>query len=153
MRATPKGAKFIQKAVNINPAILNFVTKVAMLEIISNDSFLANKNLSELPKGISWNPSLFIHDNILLVFRGSNNKNNCLIYKNDSWKEHSTLNENRTHTSVVSTINVTFIIGGSSSANFDFLPRNSNVWQNNLIELFHKVLLNVSLTTFDSFEN
>ena len=75
-----------------------------MLEIISNDSFLANKNLSELPKGISWNPSLFIHDNILLVFRGSNNKNNCLIYKNDSWKEHSTLNENRTHTSVVSTI-------------------------------------------------
>ena len=101
-----------------------------MLEILSNDLFLANKNLSKLPKGISWNPSLFIHDNILLVFRGSNNKNKCLIYKNDAWKEHNTLNENRKHTSVVSTINVTFIIGGSSSANtFDFLPRNSNVWQ------------------------
>ena len=83
-----------------------------------------------MPNGISWNPSLFLDGDNILICGGSNNKNKYLIYKNDAWKEHNTLNENRKHTSVVSTINVTFIIGGSSSADtFDFLPRNSNVWQ------------------------
>ena len=54
------------------------------------------------------NPSLFIHDDNILVCGCSNNKNKCLVYKNDARKEHSTLNKNRTHASVVSTDNEYF---------------------------------------------
>ena len=99
--------------------------------VLSTESSMKNKKIAELPKGIDGRPSLFLHDDNLLLCGGYGNENKCLMHENDSWTEHSTLNENRTVTSAVTTANGTFIFGGEySPQTFEFLPRNSKVWQN-----------------------
>ena len=53
------------------------------------------------------------------------------MHDNDSWKEHSTLNEDRRFASAVTTADGTFIFGGEDGEEtFEFLPKNSKVWEN-----------------------
>ena len=103
-------------------------------EVLSNESSMTNKKLAELPKRISKSPSLFRNGDNLLLCGGYNNENKCLMHDNDSWKEHSTLTQNRSYASAVTTADGTFIFGGEIyyqriEYTFEFLPRNSKVWQ------------------------
>ena len=101
-------------------------------EVLSNESSMTNKKLAELPKRISKSPSLFRNGDNLLLCGGYNNENKCLMHDNDSWKEHSTLTQNRSYASAVTTADGTFIFGGTegteSEDTFEFLPKNSKVW-------------------------
>ena len=99
------------------------------VEIISSESSLTNKKLAELPNGIDGQPSLFLQDGNLLLCGGQGNENYCLMHEQNSWNEHSKLNNMRSFASAVTTADGTFIFGGDDSKEtFEFLPKNSNVW-------------------------
>ena len=101
---------------------------VDSVEILSHEFATANRKLAKLPKDIAENPSLFLSGDTLLICGGFNNENKCLKQENNSWIEHSTLNNNRTYASAVTTADGTFIFGGEySSETFEFLPKNSKV--------------------------
>ena len=107
-------------------------SRINSFETISSELSMNDKKLVELPYGISGRPSIFLHGDNLLLCGGFNNINKCLKYENDTWKEHSILNEGRTYASVVTTADGTFIFGGDGNFaryNFEFLPKNSMVWQ------------------------
>ena len=102
--------------------------ELTSVEVISSE--LTNKELTQLPKEISRSPSLFLDGDNLLLCGGLGNKNKCLKYDNDSWKEHSTLIYDRMWASAVTTVDGTFIFGGfDSRGTFEFLPKNSKVWE------------------------
>ena len=104
--------------------------RLSSLEAISSEPSMSNKELTELPNGITWSPSLFLDGDNIILCGGNNNLNKCLMHDNDSWKEHSNLTQNRGYASVVTTVNGTFIFGGGlSEKTFEFLPKNSKVWQ------------------------
>ena len=101
--------------------------------LYSNESSsLTEMKLAELPYGISAQPSLFLHDDKILLCGGENNEKKCLMHDSDSWKEHSTLNHERYFASAVTTANGTFIFGGDDSKEtFEFLQsKNPEVWRN-----------------------
>ena len=102
----------------------------SVVEVLTNEPSMSNKELTELPKGIAFSPSLFLDGDNLLLCGGSDNKNKCLMHDNGSWKEHSILNEKRIYASAVTTVDGTFIFGGEDSKDtFEFLPKNSKVWE------------------------
>ena len=73
------------------------------VEILSHEFALAKRKLAKLLKVILESPSLILSGDTLLICGGYNNENKCLKHENDSWIEHSTLNNNRTIASAVTT--------------------------------------------------
>jgi len=107
------------------------------VEVLSSESSMSNKELAALPNGIDGSPSLFLDGDNLLLCGGSGNENKCLIYEDDSWKEHSNLQQGRRYASAVTTADWTFIFGGESDdwseRTFDYLSKNSKSWKENTI--------------------
>ena len=105
--------------------------RLASVEVLSTVPSFKNKKLAELPYIINGRPSLFLHDDNLLICGGYGNYDKCFMYEKDAWKELSTLklNEYRSYASTVTTADGTFIFGGYDSRDtYEFLPPNK-VWQ------------------------
>ena len=106
-------------------------SKLDSVKIISSESTLENKKLTELPKGISGRPSLFLHGKKLLLCGGYGGYEGetCFSYENDDWKKFSSLKQKRPYASAVTTADGTYIFGGDLvELTFEFLPKNSKVW-------------------------
>ena len=113
-------------------------SRLDSVEILhSNESStLENKTLEELPYGINARPTLFLHGGNLILCGGLYEKKQCLMLGEESWTEHSTLNQNRPWASAVTTADGTYIFGGGASEKtFEFLPKNSKVWQEGRTEI------------------
>ena len=104
---------------------------LSSIEVLSSESsIMSNKKLAELPDEISGKPSLFLHDDKILLCGGRGNENKCLMHENNAWKEHSTLNEYRMFASAMTTADGTYIFGGDGSkVTFEFLAKNSKAWR------------------------
>ena len=106
------------------------------VEVISGDSktrqFPSLPDTEEIrnPEGICGQ-SLFIQNKTILVCGIGKNAEKCFKLDNDSWKEHSNLNnKGRFGSSVVTTDLATFIFGGKECQNtYEFLPIGSTSWQ------------------------
>ena len=69
------------------------------------------------------------HNGTMLLCGGWNNEKKCLKLDHGTWKEHSTLNVERTLHSAVTTQTATFIFGGDySDKTYEYLPRDSSIW-------------------------
>ena len=103
--------------------------------------------LPNLPKEItkdeySTNCSMFIHDGALMVCGGGTNMYyvgnygiaepwKCFQLDNGIWKEHSTLNQKRGCSAIVTTNKGTFVFGGNQFCkSYEYLPIGSNKWKN-----------------------
>ena len=106
--------------------------EIVDVDLISTNALLANKKLAKLPIGVGRTPSLFVHGEHLLICGGNGNINGCLKLDNGTWTRHSTLNNDRGSSSAVTTNDGTYIFGAGfvgGSYNYEFLPKNSAVWQ------------------------
>ena len=67
---------------------------------------------------------------------GWNKPKQCFQLDNGTWKEHSTLNEDRYSHSAVTTHTATFIFGGyHSGSTYEYLPKDSTTWQTGKVEI------------------
>ena len=117
-------------------------SRIRSVEILnSNESLsLENKTFAELPYGINARPTLFLQGENLILCGGLHEKKQCLMHREESWIEHSTLKKNRPWASAVTTGDGTYIFGGdasggSSEKTFEFLPKNLKVWQEGRTEI------------------
>ena len=88
------------------------------------------KQLSNLPKSIRV-ASMVAHNGKILLCGGWDNYQKCLQLDHGTWKEHSTLNEERVAHSAVKTKAATFVFGGGcsySSKTYEYLPKDSTEW-------------------------
>ena len=86
------------------------------------------KQLPNLPQNINGS-SMVAHDGTILLCGGKNNVKKCLQLDRGTWKDHSTLNEERVWHSVVTTQEATFIFGGGlSNKTYEYLPKDSTTW-------------------------
>ena len=86
-----------------------------------------------MPKAISFQPSLLLTpDHKLILCGGDNNKDTCLELRNNDWKFHSSLNQQRKNAFGVSMKQGVFIFGGWDSPNttWEWLPNGSSQWEN-----------------------
>ena len=87
--------------------------------------------LPNLPKKFE-RPSMVLHDGAISLCGGSNNGiigSKCLQLDHGTWKNHSTLNQDRFDHSAVRTQTATFIFGGSHSREtYEYLPKGSSTW-------------------------
>ena len=83
------------------------------VEIFGDDNTC---QIPQLPKFISGRPNLILtNEKKLLICGGYNNEQNCLLFKNNNWQQHSSLIQPRKHASAVTMPLGTFIFGGDSS--------------------------------------
>ena len=81
-----------------------------------------------MPVNISG-PSMVLHNGTILVCGGISNEQKCLQLDHETWKEHSTLNEERSGHSAVTTKTATFLFGGDySRTTYEYLPKDSTTW-------------------------
>ena len=86
------------------------------------------KQLSNLPKSICVS-SMVAHNGKILLCGGNGNSDKCLQLDHGTWKEHSTLNEERVWHSAVTTQTATFVFGGDySDKTYEYLPKDSTKW-------------------------
>ena len=72
---------------------------------------------------------MIAHNGTFLLCGGFGNAEKCLQLDNGTWKDHSTLNENRVSHSAVTTKIATFIFGGCySKTTYEYLPKDSTEW-------------------------
>ena len=89
---------------------------------------LGIKQLPTLPHNIKYS-SMVLHNGTILLCGGSGNEKKCLQLDHGIWKEHSTLNVERTCHSVVTTQAATFVFGGfNTSKTYEYLPKGSTKW-------------------------
>ena len=98
----------------------------------SSVDFLAGdlkiKKLPTLPQNINGS-SMVAHNGTILLCGGFGNEKKCLQLDQGTWKEHSTVNEERVIHSVITTQKATFIFGSAySSKTYEYLPKNSTKW-------------------------
>ena len=86
------------------------------------------KQLPNLPDGIHGS-SMVAHNGTILLCGGENNLKKCLKLDHGTWKEHSTLNVERTLHSAVTTQAATFLFGGGySDKTYEYLSKDSTKW-------------------------
>ena len=87
-------------------------------------------NVPNLPERISSQPSLILtQDQKLLLCGGSKNEQTCLVLKDNTWRNHSRLNQKRTYASAVTMEKGVFLFGGRKSPNtWEWLPNGSSNW-------------------------
>ena len=96
------------------------------MEIFTGD--ISTSKFPSLPVKTSAS-TMFMHDGDILVCGGYDNEKNCLQLTRGTWKNHSTLNENRVGHSTVTTQTATFVFGGSySDKTYEYLPKDSTKW-------------------------
>ena len=100
--------------------------RLASVEVISEDA--SNKpQLPNMPKPISWSPSMVNHNGGILLCGGSNNLQTCLQMEENGWNNHSNLNEERSMASAAATNTTTFIFGGDESKDtYEYLEQGSS---------------------------
>ena len=99
---------------------------IVTIEVIFGD--LKTKHLTSLPRGIIHS-SLILHDGAILLCGGEYNPQKCLQLDHGTWKEHSTLNQERVDHSAVTTQTATFLFGGLySEKTYEYLPKGSTTW-------------------------
>ena len=76
----------------------------------------------------NFGSSIVMHCGAMLLCIGTNNIQKCLLLDRGTWREHSTLNEKRYLHSAVSTETATFLFGGTDSATYEYLPKDSSTW-------------------------
>ena len=102
--------------------------KKSSVEFLIGD--LGTKQHPNLPKEI-FGSSMVLHNGTILLCGGEKNKQKCLQLDHGTWKEQSTLNEERAYHSAVTTQRATFLFGGcgfDSSKTYEYLPKDSNTW-------------------------
>ena len=102
--------------------------KKSSVEFLIGD--LGTKKHPKLPKEI-FGSSMVLHNGTILLCGGEKNKQKCLQLDHGTWKEQSTLNEERAYHSAVTTQRATFLFGGcgfDSSKTYEYLPKDSNTW-------------------------
>ena len=98
-------------------------SKYSTFEVLTGD--LGTKQLQNLPEGTSRSPMVKHNGHILLC----GGLKQCLKLDHGTWKEHSTLNEERFSHSAVTTQTATFIFGGFYSRDtYEYLPKDSDKW-------------------------
>ena len=98
-------------------------SKYSTFEVLTGD--LGTKQLQNLPEGTSRSPMVKHNGHILLC----GGLKQCLKLDHGTWKEHSTLNEERFSHSAVTTQTATFIFGGFYSRDtYEYLPKDSDTW-------------------------
>ena len=96
------------------------------VDFLSGD--LEIKQLPNLPQEI-YDSSIVAHNGTILLCRGFENEEKCLQLDLGTWKDHSTLNEERVMPSAVTTQKATFIFGGNySRKTYEYLPKHSTTW-------------------------
>ena len=101
---------------------------------ISTVEFIAENNsnsqlVPNLPKSIYDSPSMFLHNETIMLCGGGNNLKTCLKLQEGSWTEYNSLKEERGDAAVVSTTTATFIFGGwGSQDTFEYLEKNTSNW-------------------------
>ena len=96
------------------------------MDILPED--LGIKQLPNLPNRIDAS-SMVAHNGTILLCGGIYNLKQCLQLNHGTWKEHSTLNEERVWHSAVTTQEATFIFGGSySDKTYEYLLKGSTKW-------------------------
>ena len=90
-----------------------------------------NQLVPNLPKIIHDSPSMFLHNETILLCGGENNLKTCLKLQEGTWTEYNSLKEERRVAAVVSTTKATFIFGGSfdSFDSFEYLEKNTSEWK------------------------
>ena len=85
------------------------VQSIKTVEVIFGD--LGTKHLKSLPEGFEAS-SIVLHDGSILLCGGYTNRKKCLKLDHGTWKEHSTLDQERYGHSAVTTQTATFLFGG-----------------------------------------
>ena len=102
------------------------IQSIKTVEVIFGD--LGTKHLTSLPIGIGAS-SIVVHDGAILLCGDKNNLQKCLQLDHVTWKEHSTLNQERHSHSAVTTQTATFLFGGNHSRKtYEYLPKGSKTW-------------------------
>ena len=98
-------------------------SKLASAEFLFSNT-TENNLLPNLPKSIYDTPSMFLHNDTILLCGGENNLKTCLKLQEGTWTEYNSLKEKRNYAAVVSTTPATFIFGGSYSKDtFEYLKK------------------------------
>ena len=106
----------------------NLNSVLASAEFISETNN-NNNGLTNLPKSIFFNPSMFLHNETIMICGGSNNLKTCLKLEEGNWTEYNSLKQERRDATVVSTTTSTFIFGGSRSRDtYEYLEKNASEW-------------------------
>ena len=96
------------------------------LEVFFGDSRM--KKLLNWHEG-NYGSTLIMHHGKILVCGGYLKLKKCFQLEGDTWKEFSTLNEERQEHSAVTTQKATFLFGGRRSKNtYEYLPKDSTTW-------------------------
>ena len=108
-------------------ADLNYLP-LASVEFISKNN--SNNRLPNLPKSISASPSMFLHNETIMLCGGQKNFQTCLKLQEGTWTEYNSLKERRSLAAVVSTTTATFIFGGDESRDtYEYLEKNASKWK------------------------
>ena len=103
-----------------------------IIDEVSNRHLKAKK-FPNLPTRI-YGSTMSMHNKSIIVCGGLNNEKKCLLLTHGTWKEHSTLNEERIDHSAVTTQTATFLFGGTntggtrSRTTYEYLPKGSAKW-------------------------
>ena len=99
-------------------------TQVEFVNLNSSTNQLPN-----LPKSINSDPSMFMHNETIMICGGWNNRKTCLKLQEGTWTEYNSLKEKRESAAVVSTTTATFIFGGwESKDTYEYLENNASNW-------------------------
>ena len=125
------------------------------VDFLSGD--LEIKQLPNLPQEI-YDSSIVAHNGTILLCGGFENEEKCLQLDLGTWKDHSTLNEERVMPSAVTTQKATFIFGGylSSRNTYEYLPKDSTKWLMGKTEItggFEKTTRRFDEKTNDCLQN
>ena len=89
-----------------------------------------NQLVPNLPKIIHDSPSMFLHNETILLCGGENNLKTCLKLQEGTWTEYNSLKEERTDAAVASATTATFIFGGLGSEDtYEYLEKNASEWK------------------------
>ena len=104
----------------------NDSTTVEFIAVNNSD----NQLVPYLPKSISWSPSMFMHNETIMICGGIDNFKTCLKLQEGSWTEYNSMRVRRDFAAVVSTITATFIFGGSRGKDtYEYLEKNAPEWK------------------------
>lgn len=102
----------------------NLPTKV---ELISHHEF--NCNITNLPKGMAQNPSMFQHGMDIIICGGLNNERECFKLEKGTWTHFNQLIRRRRYAMTVSMQHGTIVFGGyDSPSTTEILKHNQSSW-------------------------
>ena len=106
----------------------NLDGSTAKVEFIAVNS--SSQLAPDLPKTIASYPSMFLHNETIVLCGGYHNEKSCLKLQEGTWTKYNSLKKERSFAAVVSTTKATFIFGGWGNADsFEYLEKNTSEWK------------------------